>query len=105
VFGSDDLYTLRVLQNVAVNLRMLGDVEKAYEIDSDLVRQWSRTGPDRYQTLQCRANVARDLLAMGRHQEALDLVDEVVPDLRKGFGPRRAGAGWSGPATPRPADR
>ncbi|GAA4596959.1 tetratricopeptide (TPR) repeat protein [Actinoplanes octamycinicus] len=87
VFGSDDLYTLRVLQNIAVNLRMLGDVEKAYEIDSGLVRQWSRTGPDRYQTLQCRANVARDLLAMGRHQEALDLVDEVVPDLRKGFGP------------------
>ncbi|WP_307798183.1 FxSxx-COOH system tetratricopeptide repeat protein [Actinoplanes flavus] len=88
VFGEDDLYTLRVLQNVAVNLRMLGDVEQAHRIDTDLVQQWSRTGPNRYQTLQCRANVARDLLAMGRHQEALDMISQVVPDLRAEFGPR-----------------
>ncbi|GAA0461479.1 hypothetical protein Aca07nite_73920 [Actinoplanes capillaceus] len=88
VFGEDDLYTLRVLQSVAVNLRMLGDVEEAHRIDTGLVQQWSRTGPNRYQTLHCRANVARDLLAMGRHQEALDLVSQVVPDLRAEFGPR-----------------
>jgi tetratricopeptide (TPR) repeat protein len=75
--------------NLAVNLRAVGDFEGARRIDEALVAERAKaSGADHYLTLFSASNLARDLYGLGRYQDALALQQEGLPALRLRLGKR-----------------
>jgi tetratricopeptide (TPR) repeat protein len=75
--------------NLAVNLRVIGDFKQARDIDELLVAERAQTkGPDHYLTLFSASNLARDLYGLGCYAEALALQEEGLPALRARLGSR-----------------
>jgi tetratricopeptide (TPR) repeat protein len=84
MLGDEDLFTLRALGNVAVNLRMLSRFTEAHDIDALIVEVWQKavSSQDR-RLLFSQSNLARDLYGLGRYTEALDLQRRVLPVYRQ----------------------
>ncbi len=75
--------------NEAVSLRLLGRFAEALEIDRDVAKERARLfGPVNYWTMLSDSNVARDLYGLGHYREALDIMERVLPLVRRELGHR-----------------
>lgn len=76
----NSLAVLRARNNLAVSLRLNGMFAKAYPVDLQVRDTYTRLlGPGDADSLHSGANLARDLLGLGRYQESLELIDTVLP--------------------------
>lgn len=74
---------LRAQSNLAVTYRLVGDFERAKDLDEELVERRRQTyGDENYQTLFSISNLARDLYGLGRYAEALELQQRTIDGLR-----------------------
>ncbi|GAB7043494.1 hypothetical protein JCM9533A_73450 [Catenuloplanes niger JCM 9533] len=86
---SDQARILGGQSNEAVTLRMLGDFAAALEIDRHVAEQRARLyGDVNYWTMLSDSNVARDLYGLGRYQEAMEIMERVLPRIKRELGPR-----------------
>jgi hypothetical protein len=70
VHGADNLNTLRTASNLAVDLRALGEVQAARELEQDTLDCYRRVlGDDHPETLASANNLAADLHAPGEPDE------------------------------------
>ncbi len=86
VLGEDHPHTLNSANNLAVNLRELGQYEAARRLDEDtLARRRRALGQEHPYTLKSANNLARDLRALGQHEAARQL-DEDTETRRRTSG-------------------
>jgi hypothetical protein len=85
VFGEDEGYTLRVMGNLAVDYRLIGDFAKALTLDQQIVGHLSETGVD-VSLLRSRINVTRDFYGLGAYRRAHDLLVEWMPRQERELG-------------------
>ncbi|GAA4596948.1 tetratricopeptide (TPR) repeat protein [Actinoplanes octamycinicus] len=87
--GEKDELILHQMNNVAVNLRLLGDFRQAFAIDEEVLRRRrDRFGDRDSRTLLSVSNLARDHLGLGHFQQALELQQEWLPAYRARVGAR-----------------
>ncbi|WP_373317978.1 FxSxx-COOH system tetratricopeptide repeat protein [Virgisporangium aliadipatigenens] len=81
-YDDDDVAdALHAKNNVTASLKMLGDFDTAYRLDTELVQQWrSSFGDQDARTLRSISNVARDLYGLGRYAEALETQRLSLPE-------------------------
>jgi hypothetical protein len=78
IHGDDHLWTLITASNLAFDLRQLGDIEAARDMDAEtLARRRRILGDDDPQTLDSASNLATDLERLGEHQAAAELRSEI----------------------------
>ena len=66
VLGADHPETLRSASNLAIDLRVLGEVQAARDLDQDTLDRYRRVlGEDHPDTLRSASNLAADLRALG----------------------------------------
>ena len=83
VLGDDHPDTLTSANNLAVDLRELGEHEQARDLDEDtLARRRRVLGDDHPDTLSSASNLADDLRALGEHEQARAL-DEDTSERRR----------------------
>ncbi|XRQ11319.1 FxSxx-COOH system tetratricopeptide repeat protein [Actinomadura welshii] len=85
--GSDAQLTA---SNLVLDLRILGDFQQAYEIDSEIWRSQVETRAAYRQRFRTIHNLARDLHALGRYEEACEMQAESLAELRPVLGPGHA---------------
>ncbi|GAB7050432.1 FxSxx-COOH system tetratricopeptide repeat protein [Catenuloplanes indicus] len=87
--SDDQARVLGGRSNEAVSLRLLGDFAAALEIDRSVAAERERLfGAVNYWTMLSESNVARDLYGLGRYREALEIMERVVPMVRRELGAR-----------------
>jgi ornithine cyclodeaminase/alanine dehydrogenase-like protein (mu-crystallin family) len=91
VLGDDHPDTLTSANNVAVDLRALGDHQRARALDEDTVARSRRVlGDDHSHTLASADNLVVDLRALGEHEKACHLQEWIRSQrgTRRITGPR-----------------
>ncbi len=87
VLGGDHPATLASANNLALDLRAVGDHQQARTLDEDtLARRRSVLGDDHPSTLNSANNLARDLHALGEHQQARTLDEDTLARRRSVLG-------------------
>lgn len=87
--GADHPHTLTAQVNLAIAYRLLGDAQRALELDAAAHEALSRRlGPDHPSTLTAAVNLASDLYVTGDVQAALDRDLDTWHRLVKVFGDR-----------------
>ena len=85
--GQDDPSTLRSANNLATDLRGLGEAQAARDLDQDtLARRRRVLGADHPDTLYSAYNLAADLCELGEVQAARDLDQDTLDRRRRVLG-------------------
>jgi hypothetical protein len=85
--GEDHPSTLASANNLALNLRAVGERQQARTLDEDtLTRRRRVLGEDHPDTLASANNLARDLHALGEHQQARTLDENTLTRRRRVMG-------------------
>ncbi|WP_290056041.1 tetratricopeptide repeat protein, partial [Amycolatopsis solani] len=88
VLGADHPDTLVSASNLAVDLRELGEYQRARELDEDTFARRRRVlGEDHPDTLVSADNLAVDLRELGEHHRARELDEGNFPRTESGTGP------------------
>ncbi|MFD9735254.1 FxSxx-COOH system tetratricopeptide repeat protein [Umezawaea sp. NPDC059074] len=86
-YGEDDLTTLAFTNNLAIQLRALGEHQAARELDEDSLARCRRLlGDDHPETLGSANNLAIDLGELGEHQAARELNEDTLARRRRTLG-------------------
>jgi tetratricopeptide (TPR) repeat protein len=75
VFGDGEVYTLRVMSNVAVDHRLMGEFAAAARLDEEIASHFADTGALDVEVFRMNMNVARDYYGLGRYQVALERLE------------------------------
>jgi hypothetical protein len=85
--GDDHPDTLRSASNFALDLRALGQYQRAGALDEDTVARYRRVlGDDHPDTLTSANNAAVDLRALGEYQRACALDEDTLTRYRRVLG-------------------
>ncbi|WP_176985095.1 FxSxx-COOH system tetratricopeptide repeat protein [Asanoa ishikariensis] len=85
--SADGTSTLVAMSAVGVDLRLLGEYQQALEWDQDLRARWAASDePEGPRALAVTADIARDLIYLGRYSSALDMLNELAPKQREMLG-------------------
>ena len=83
MLGADHPDTLASANDLALNLRGLGEYQRARQLDEDtLTRRRRVLGEDHPDTLASASNLAADLRALGEHERARQLEEHVQSHRR-----------------------
>ncbi len=85
-FGEDDPTTLVTAHNLGVSLRLVGDFQRALELDQHARRRPGCSGRDHQQSLITEASIAVDVRETGDYVGARSLQQAVVDGFRTVFG-------------------
>jgi hypothetical protein len=84
---ADDPDMLDIVNDLAIDLRMLGEYEHARALDEDTLARCRRVlGDDHSSTLAAANNLANDLRALGQHQQARALAEDTLRRKRRALG-------------------
>lgn len=86
VFGDDEVYTLRVESNVAVDHRLMGEFAAAASLDEKITSHFADTGALDAEVFRINMNLARDHYGLGRYRTALELLQQWLPLQARLFG-------------------
>ncbi|MBM2617898.1 tetratricopeptide repeat protein [Actinoplanes sp. LDG1-06] len=78
VFGDDEVYTLRVRSNVAVDQRLMGEFDAARALDEEVASHYAGSGRD-VEAFRMNINVARNYYGLGQYKKALQRLEEWLP--------------------------
>jgi Domain of unknown function (DUF4062)/Tetratricopeptide repeat/NB-ARC domain len=85
--GDDHPDTLRSANNLAYDLRVLGEYQRAYDFDEDTLSRYRRVlGDDHPDTLRSANNFAGDLRALGEYERARELDEDTLGRYRRVLG-------------------
>jgi tetratricopeptide (TPR) repeat protein len=79
VFGEDEVYTLRVMSNVAVDHRLMGEFAPAARLDEEIASHFADAGALDVEVFRMNMNLARDYYGLGQYQVALERLEEWLP--------------------------
>ncbi|MGK5680250.1 FxSxx-COOH system tetratricopeptide repeat protein [Actinoplanes sp. URMC 104] len=79
VFGDEEVYTLRVVSNVAVDHRLMGEFDAAAALDREIALHFEGAGALDVEVFRVNMNLVRDYYGLGRYSEALDRLKEWLP--------------------------
>jgi hypothetical protein len=85
--GHDDRDTLLFASNLGLDLRDLGEYQRAHDLDQDTFARRKRVlGDDHPETLVSASHLAANLRDLGEHQRAYDLNQDTFARRRRGLG-------------------
>jgi hypothetical protein len=88
LLGPEHPDTLSSANNLAIDLKSLGDRQAARDLDQDTLNRYRRVlGDDHPGTLASAHNLAADLKSLGEHQAARDLDQDTLDRRRRVLGP------------------
>jgi tetratricopeptide (TPR) repeat protein len=79
VFGDDEVYTLRVMSNVAVDHRLMGEFDEAARLDEEITSHFADAGALDVELFRMNMNVARDYYGLGQYAASLERIEEWLP--------------------------
>jgi tetratricopeptide (TPR) repeat protein len=79
VFGDDEVYTLRVMSNVAVDHRLMGEFAEAGRLDEEIASHFADAGALDVELFRMNMNVTRDYYGLGQYAAALERIEEWLP--------------------------
>ncbi len=79
VFGDDEVYTLRVMSNVAVDHRLIGEFAAAARLDEEIASHFADAGALDVEVFRMNMNLARDYYGLGQYDVALERLEEWLP--------------------------
>jgi tetratricopeptide (TPR) repeat protein len=79
VFGDEEVYTLRVMSNVAVDQRLLGEFAAAARLDEEVASHFADAGALDVELFRMNMNIARDYYGLGQYRAALERIEEWLP--------------------------
>ena len=79
VFGADEVYTLRVRGNVAVDHRLMGEFDAAARLDEEIASHFADAGALDVEVFRMNMNVARDYYGLGAYAMALERIEDWIP--------------------------
>ena len=82
-FGEDEVYTLRVMANVAVDHRLIGQFTAALRLDVEIASYYADVGIVDIQVVHMNINVARDYYGLGNYPAALQQLERWLPELER----------------------
>jgi tetratricopeptide (TPR) repeat protein len=87
-FGEGEVYTLRAMNNLAVDHRLIGEFAAALQLDEEIASHYADSGVLDIQVVRTNINVARDLYGLGHYVAALQRLEEWMPTQERLIGAR-----------------